>query len=64
MALNIVFSVSSPRRLVVFLFRHTSMGNGPWVLPLRFLVMVGLPREILRDGRWEVFGRKLKIDLV
>lgn len=62
--LNIAFAVSSPRRLVMFLFRHTPTGNGLWVLSLSFSVAVRLLREILRDGRWEVFGRKLKIDSV
>lgn len=36
MTLNIVFFMTSPGRLVVFLDTHTSMGSGPWVLPLIF----------------------------
>jgi len=44
MTLNIVFSVSSPGGLVMFLVIHTSAATGPWVIPWIFLVMLRLLR--------------------
>lgn len=64
MTLNIVFFVTSPGTLVMFLVTHTSVGSGPWVLPLIFLYMWRLLREMLGDRSWEVFGRRPKTELV
>lgn len=64
MTLNIVFFVTSPGTLLMFLVTHTSVGSGPWVLPLIFLFMWRLLREMLGDRSWEVFGRRPKTELV